>query len=61
MKEIILITREQFEKIKEIFDNYDINQILWQEESTSGIGPTVTIEFEDGMKYTIDITDVSTW
>jgi hypothetical protein len=61
MNEKILITRKQFEKIKEIFDNYDVNQILWREESLSGIGPTVTVEFNDKPKYTVDITDVENW
>lgn len=57
----IIITRQQFEQIKAIFDEYDIDQLLWTEESKSGIGPTVHIEFEPVQKIKMDITDVTTW
>ena len=60
MKQII-ITRKQFEQIKEIFDTYDmVDSIIWTEESPSGIGPNVTIEFNP-KSIKIDITDVDSW
>jgi hypothetical protein len=61
MKQVI-ITRNQFEKLKEVFEMYDsVDQVVWSEESTSGIGPTVTLEFEPKSTVKIDITDVSSW
>jgi hypothetical protein len=60
--EQIVITRVQFEKLKEVFDMYDsVNRIVWQQESTSGIGPTVTIEFDPKSTVRMDITDVDSW
>jgi len=61
MTEPIVITRKQFDKIKEIFDSYDIDQVLWREDYSSGIGPGITVEFQDDIKYTVDITDVESW
>lgn len=61
MKQIV-ITRNQFQKLKEVFEMYkDVTQIVWSEESPSGIGPTVTIEFEPKGNVKLDITDVSNW
>jgi hypothetical protein len=58
----ITITRMQFEKLKEVFDMYDsVDRIVWQQESTSGIGPTVTIEFDPKSTVRMNITDVSSW
>lgn len=58
----ILITRKQFEQIREIFDNYDVDSICWKEESPSGIGPTITAEFESkDQTLKVDLTDVTTW
>jgi hypothetical protein len=60
--EQIVITRVQFEKLKEVFDMYDsVDRIVWQQESTSGIGPTVTIEFDPKSTVRMNITDVSSW
>lgn len=60
--ERIVITRIQFEKLKEVFDMYDsVDRVVWQQESTSGIGPTVTIEFDPKSTVRMDITDVSSW
>jgi hypothetical protein len=60
--EQIVITRVQFEKLKEVFDMYDsVDRIVWQQESTSGIGPTVTIEFDPKSTVRMDITDVDSW
>ena len=58
----IVITRRQFERLQEVFEMYDsVDQIAWSEESTSGIGPTVTIEFDPKQSIKIDITDVESW
>lgn len=56
----VVITRKQFESIKEVFEKYDIDSVYWIEESPSGIGPNVRLEFEP-KKIVIDITDVSNW
>ncbi len=56
----IVITRKQFESIKEVFEKYDVDHVFWIEESTSGIGPNVRIELEP-KKIVIDITDVDSW
>jgi hypothetical protein len=61
MKQVV-ITRTQFEKLQEVFDMYDtVDRIVWSEESTSGIGPSVTIEFDPKSTIKMDITDVSSW
>ena len=61
MKQIV-ITRNQYEKLKEVFEMYDtVDRIVWREESPSGIGPNVTIEFEPKQSVKIDITDVESW
>ena len=58
----IVITRKQFERLQEVFEMYDsMDQIVWCEESASGIGPTVTIEFYPRSTVKLDITDVSSW
>jgi hypothetical protein len=60
--ERIVITRVQFEKLKEVFDMYDsVDRIVWKQESTSGIGPNVTIEFDPKSTVRMDITDVDSW
>ena len=58
----IVITRKQFERLQEVFEMYDsMDQIVWSEENTSGIGPTVTIEFDPRSTVKMDITDVDSW
>ena len=57
----ILITRKQFEKLKEVFEMYDLDRVIWKEESLSGIGPTVRIEFDPKSTIKVDITDVGSW
>jgi hypothetical protein len=58
----IIITRKQYEKIAEVFDMYDsVDRIVWKEESPSGIGPNVTIEFDPKETIKLDITDVESW
>lgn len=60
MKQIV-ITRNQFEKLKEVFEMYDLDRVLWTEESTSGIGPSVTLEFDPKATIKLDITDLESW
>ena len=60
MKQIV-ITRNQYEKLKEVFEMYDLDRVVWCEESISGIGPNVTIEFDPKQSIKMDITDVSSW
>jgi hypothetical protein len=60
MKQVI-ITRNQFEKLKEVFDMYDLDRIVLTESNTSGIGPTTTIEFDPKQSIKMDITDVESW
>ena len=61
MKKIV-ITRNQYEKIKEVFEMYDsVDRVVWTEESTNGIGPNVTIEFDPKGSIKMDITDVESW
>ena len=58
----IVITRNQYEKLKEVFEMYDsVDRVVWREESLSGIGPNVTIEFDPKSTIRLDITDVSSW
>jgi hypothetical protein len=60
MKQIV-ITRNQFEKLKKVFEMYDLDRVVWKEESPSGIGPNVTLEFDLKSTMKIDITDVESW
>ena len=61
MKQIV-ITRTQYEKLKEVFEMYDsVDRIVWTEQSTSGIGPNVTIEFDPKSTIKMDITDMESW
>jgi hypothetical protein len=61
MKQVV-ITRNQFEKLKEVFEMYDtVDRVIWTEESKSGIGPNVSIEFDPKQSIKMDITDVSSW
>ena len=58
----VVITRKQFEKLQEVFEMYDsVDRVIWTEESTSGIGPNVTIEFDPKSTIKMDITDVESW
>ena len=57
----IVISKNQFEKLKEIFEMYDLDRVTWSEESTSGIGPNVIIEFDPKSTIKLDITDVESW
>jgi len=60
MKQIV-ITRTQFERLKEVFEMYELDRVLWTEESANGIGPNVTLEFDPKSTIKLDITDVESW
>ena len=51
----------QFEKLKEVFEMYDLDRVIWSEESVSGIGSNVIIEFDPKSTIKLDITDVESW
>jgi len=57
----VVITRNQFEKLKEVFEMYDLDRIVLTESNTNGIGPTTTIEFDPKQSIKMDITDVESW
>lgn len=57
----LVITRKQFETLKEIFEAYDIDQVVWTEEFTSGIGPSITVEYDASVLAKRDLTDVESW
>lgn len=60
MKEVI-ITRKQYERIKQIFEMYDtLDQIKLVASNESGIGQTTKLEFKP-KAISIDITDVESW
>jgi hypothetical protein len=61
MKQQIVITRNQFEKLKEVFEMYNLDRVLWTEESTNGIGPSVTLEFDPKATIKLNITDMESW
>jgi len=57
----IVITRKQYERIKQIFEMYDsLDQIKLVASSESGIGQTTKLEFFPKV-ISIDITDVESW
>lgn len=57
----IVITRNQFYKLQEVFELYELDRVIWTENSTSGIGPNVTIEFDPKSTIKMDITDTESW
>lgn len=59
----VVITRNQFEKLKEVFEMYDLDRVVLTEDSSkgAGIGAVTTIEFDPKSTIKIDITDVSSW
>lgn len=60
----IILTRKQIEQLSEIADRFsDTENFTIESESTSGIGPTVTIRFDlfEKSDTKVDITDVSNW
>jgi len=61
-EETFVITRNQYERLKEVFDMYDsVDYVVWKQTCPSGIGPSVVIEFDPREKVRLDITDVDSW
>lgn len=62
MKKII-ITKKQFEKLREVFDMYDLDRVTWIDDPSlgGGIGSASFIEFDPKSTIKIDITDVESW
>jgi hypothetical protein len=62
MKQVV-ITRNQFEKLKEVFEMYDLDRVILTEDASkgAGIGATTTIEFDPKQSIKMDITDVESW
>jgi hypothetical protein len=59
----VVITRNQFEKLKEVFEMYDLDRVIFTEDSSKGggIGAVTTIEFDPKQSVKMDITDVESW
>lgn len=57
----IIITRFQFNKLKEIFEQYDVDHVLWTEDNLTGIGPNISVEFDPKTSIKVDVTDVGSW
>jgi len=62
------LNRKQIEKLSRMAEQFrEVEWFTLKEESTSGIGPTVTVKFnlfgdsDKDIDTTVDITDVSTW
>ncbi len=58
----VIITRKQFERIREIFDMYDtVEQVVLKETNENGIGPATVVEFDPKSTIRVDITDPTNW
>lgn len=58
----IVITRKQFERLREIFEMYDtLDQVVVKEETSNGIGSVTTVEFDPKATVRVDITDMTVW
>ena len=58
----VILTRRQFETVRDIFDsNIQLKCIKLIQESSSGIGPNLSVEFDPTGPIKIDITDVDSW
>jgi hypothetical protein len=59
----VVITRKQYEKLKEVFEMYDLDRVIYTEDSSkgAGIGAVTTIEFDPRQSIKMDITDVESW
>ena len=56
-----VITKQQFLKLQEIFEKYDPENLMLIYDHSSGIGPTITAEFESRSRIKVDITDIESW
>jgi len=60
----ITLTRKQLHQLREIVERFvETQNFTIESESTSGIGPTITVRFDlfEPADTKIDITDVSNW
>ena len=62
------LNRGQIEKLARMAEHFrKVEWFTFKEEHTSGIGPTVTVQFnlfgdhDKDVDTTVDITDVETW
>lgn len=55
-----VITRTQYEKIKEAFEMYDTIDYIKLHYTSTGIGPNVTLEYGPN-SVRVDITDLESW
>lgn len=57
----VVITRNQYEKIRDVFEMYDtIDYIKLHFDNSNGIGPVVTMEYNPNF-VRVDITDIESW
>lgn len=55
----IIITKNQFEKLKKVFEETNgLEYLIWEEDNSNGIGPVVKLKYDD---IVIDATDVDSW
>ncbi len=55
----IIITKNQFEKLKKVFEETSgLEYLIWEEDNSNGIGPVVKLKYDD---IEIDATDVDSW
>lgn len=58
----VIITRKQFERLREIFDMYDtLERVVVKEETNNGVGVVTTVEFDPRSTVRVDITDLTNW
>jgi|688.fasta_scaffold26317_11 hypothetical protein len=55
------MTRNEFKKLLEIFENHNPDYVDLTFDNSNGIGSVVTAEFETRSKIKIDITDIESW
>ena len=55
----IIITKNQFQKLKKVFEETNgLEYLIWEEDNSNGIGPVVKLKYDD---IEIDATDVDSW
>lgn len=57
----VVITKNQYYQLKQIFENNNIDCVVWRQSSPSGIGPNVTVEYDGVKPVKLDITDIDSW
>jgi len=68
MKNHFVLNRTQIQKLAKMADHFkEVEWFTLEENSSSGIGPSVIVKFnlfnddDKDVDTTVDITDVSTW